>query len=104
MIFSLPNETGNWLTPHEALGVLTYKLSLSFPQYRILCEWLDCYEYIPPLIRILNESALYIPPLNTSSSSFYSLWSFIVILENCYTSQEQSHIIREIQCSLITYH
>lgn len=98
---SIIKENTNWLTLGEALAVLRYKTGISFSQYRTLAEWLDCYSYILPEFRDLNESVLYIPPRNNSTISFMLLHEFMMMLEKHYTTSEQSHIIREIQCQLI---
>lgn len=86
------------LTISEALTVLSYKQSLTFSSYRTLAEWLDCYAYILPADQELRESALYIPPVNRFREAYISLWAFHLQLQNHCTQEEQSNIIRYIQC------
>ena len=86
------------LTLHESLVVLSY-IQPRLP-YKLLAEWLGVYKYIIPNDRSLRESALYIPPRNNLHESCLNLWSLLQILENNCTDQEQSNIIRYIQCYL----
>lgn len=87
------------LTVRESLAILSYKQSLSFPTYRALAEFLDCYQYILPADRTLNHSALSVSPSPLSAHKVYCLYQFTILLENHYTSAEQSNIIRYILCS-----
>lgn len=89
------------LTLKESLAVLAYKQSILENKYRVLAEWLDCYDYILPADRTLNHSALSIQPSSESTSKVYTLYMFTVLLESHYTSQEQSNIIRYLLCSTI---
>ena len=86
------------LTLYESLAVAAYRNRLSVSTHKLLSEWLNVYVYILPDDRTLNESALYIPPLDNSHASYMALWNLTQILETNYTSTEQSNIIRYIQC------
>lgn len=85
------------LSLRESLAILSYKNQLSLGNYRSLADWLDCYKYILPSDRVLNHSALSIPP--RTQYDILHLYHFTVLLETCYTSSEQSNIIREILCT-----
>lgn len=86
------------LTLRESIVVCAYKNKLPFHTYKLLSEWLGSYSYILPADRTLNESALYIPPVDNSHASYMALWTLTQILETSYIATEQSNIIRYIQC------
>jgi hypothetical protein len=86
------------LTLSESVVVCAYKCKLTLDHYRKLSEWLGVYKYILPSERTLNESALYIPPVDNSHASYMALWTLTQILEHNHTTSEQSNIIRYIQC------
>ena len=84
------------LTLAESLAICTYKNQLTPSTHRMLADWLDCYKYILPADRDLNESALMIPP--RSKYDILHIYYFIQILECNYSPTEQSNITREILC------
>ena len=86
------------LTLSEALAILTYRDSLSFSTYRTLAEWLGCYHYVLPADRYLNDSALNLPIRSRKPGAILSQYHFTILLETCYTPDQQSNIIREILC------
>jgi hypothetical protein len=88
------------LTLYESLAVLAYKTKIKPWQHQLLSEWLGCYNYIIPDSRTLNESALYITPIDNSHASYMALWYLTQILQTNYYSNQQSNIIRYIQCYL----
>lgn len=88
------------LTLSESLAITYYKNCLSFTQYRMLAEWLGCYNYILPADQHLNESSFSVPPIKNTTSSTLQLFYFQVLLEKHYTSQQQTKITRHILCYL----
>lgn len=65
--------------------------------YNLLAAWLDCPSYIPRKDQTLNESALHIAA--RSPDDFLTLHQFLNLLQNRLTPNEQSNVIREIQCN-----
>lgn len=85
------------LSLYESLGVLAYRDSLSFPQFKTLSEWLGVYKYVLPDDRILIEGAFCLP-IQKTSTAIFKQYLFLIILENCYTESEQTNICRYIKC------
>ena len=90
-------KQSSYLTLYESLGVITWRDSLSFSQFKPLCEWLGVYKYILPAERILIEGALCLP-IQKTSLSIFKQYLFTVILESNYTEAEQINICRYIKC------
>jgi hypothetical protein len=85
------------LTLYESLAYICYRDSLSFPQFKTLCEWLGVYKYILPDNRVLIEGAFHLP-IQKTSSAIYKQYLFLIILENNYSESEQINICRYIKC------
>ena len=88
------------LTLRESLAVIAYRDSLTFPQYRLLSEWLGCYQYILPISQEMAPSMLSLSPAKPEISSTLQLYYYQILLSKCYTLREQSNIIRYILCYL----
>ncbi len=59
-------------TEQELRVRLAHRVGAKFSQYKSLCEWLDCYQYILPSERILDWDLIFqcATHARTSSDSF----------------------------------
>jgi hypothetical protein len=70
-----------------------------FQKYKILTEWLDCYQYILPQDRELGPA---ITATINGPHNCYLLWQFIDLLYNCLTYAEQEYVWKLISESSIS--
>lgn len=96
----MPTLSPPILTLEEYLGILVYRDSLTYPQYRILAEWLGVYKFIKPSEQVLRESSFSIRTRQRKPGYTLALYHFQLLLQNHYTDTEQSNIIRHILCYL----
>lgn len=84
-----------------ALTCSAIEKNLTFPDYKLISEWLECYEYIQPKHRILHtnllESLLKFklaqarPP---NKSVAFKIWYYSDLVESCLNSAEQLEVAK----------
>jgi hypothetical protein len=87
------------LTLTEALGVLAIRTGISFNDYRILGEWLECYTYIPPAQRYLRIGHNLIAASNYSQTcalDWFKHWLLCDIIQCTLTEQQQTKVMQWI--------
>lgn len=77
-------KTPNVIRQHLTIAAITNKLSYS--DYRVLAEWLECYQYVLPNDRVLKC----IPIINiTCSLDALKLWLLCDLIQSTMTGTEQ---------------
>lgn len=84
------------ITLHEAVVCKALQSNLSFSEYKLLAEWLECYNYVLPAKRSLESKfvALWVDKDTFNSSlGVYKLWMICNIIESCLPSINQLRIL-----------
>lgn len=83
------------LTCNEALGVIAIRYHLTLNDFKLLAEWLDCYNYVLPANRVLDTELIFHIASRTirSPSDIFKLWLASDLLFSCFTLAEQKNIL-----------
>lgn len=84
----------------EALTITTIKHRRSFSDHRLLAEWLDCYQYVMPADRKLDDELaadIYLYATNTPhrlrARDVFHGWLLAELVETTCTLQNQRNIL-----------
>ena len=78
----------------EVCIVLAIKHKLRYLEFRLLAEWLDCYNPIMPANRmLLKELPKILLPSATTSTEYYIAWELADIISTNCTIENQRNIL-----------
>lgn len=84
------------LSLKEAVAVAAIRGKLCSSEYKLLAEWLDCYDYVIPAERKLEPDMIDVihDYLHVDSAKkLFRLWLIIDWIESCLTIKEQERIL-----------
>lgn len=78
----------------ESIVFVALKHNLSFNEYKLLAEWLDCYNYVLPADRALHTAFIrYMTPRFYTSTDVFKLWMKANIIESTLTWHKQGRLL-----------
>lgn len=95
------------LNIQESVLIKVLEYNINYPDYRLLAEWLGCYQYIPA-----DSRKLHIPLVNKliesiqTSTDLFIVWLLSDIIVTSYTEHSQKRILSWIKDSnySLTHH
>ena len=84
-----------WDSPEQELRIKLVMRNLSQHKFKLLCEWLGCYVYIPPDNRAIYYPLTRVKQISTASDA-YSMYLWLSCIE-CSLNLYDQHLL----CQLI---